>query len=564
MSVFTFDTRAGNPVTTAELDRVCDRLGIAIPDAEKEDYRRLLAVFHESAEGLLALPPYTLPLDLERFPRTDVHAPAPADNPLGAWSQRCTIQDTRAAEGERPLSGKTVAFKANVAIAGVRTNQGSAIFADDVPAIDATAVTRVLLAGGTVSGLAVCENLCHSATSHSSSTGVVHNPHAHGYSSGGSSSGCAALVAGGAVDMALGADQGGSIRVPACWCGIVGLKPTFGLVPYTGLGSNEPTNDHAGPMTRTVLENARFLAAIAGNDDIDDRSFGSPLPDAVPDYVGLVLQQHAGQAGPSSASLAGVRIGVIAESRTRPGMDPRVLQVFDAAMERFRALGATVETVSIPTHCQGPAIWTAISKIGGAYTKLGPVTGRRGFALESHDAPFRPLTQATWDLLYPSTKNTLLNGVYGHEAFPQLAARATNLSLGLRRAYDAALSGEGADGKTEAYTVLATPTLPCIANPHAPVPFAAATPSYPEAHPAAPLDLLGAQVGLTSNTCPFDQSGHPALTLPCGRLPIVEGPLAHSGTTLPVGLQLIGRWFGETDVYRVAYAWEQANDWEKM
>lgn len=150
-----------------------------------------------------------------------------------------------------------------------------------------------------------------------------------------------------------------------------------------------------------------------------------------------------------------------------------------------------------------------------------------------------------------STKNILLNGIYAQKTFPSLLGRATNLSLQLRREYDAALAR---------YTLLATPTLPYVANTHAAVPFAN---SSLEA-PATPLDLIGKQLGLTSNTAPFDQSGHPALTMPCGRLPIIEGPLAGSGTKLPVGMQLIGRWFGEEAIYRAAYAWELANTWEEL
>lgn len=108
--------------------------------------------------------------------------------------------------------------------------------------------------------------------------------------------------------------------------------------------------------------------------------------------------------------------------------------------------------------------------------------------------------------------------------------------------------------------MLLAPNLPYIANSHAPVPFAASTPESP----AAPLDLIGKQVGLTSNTAPFNQSGHPVLAMPCGMLEIQEGPLAGSGTKLPVSLQVIGKWFREEDVYRVAYAWEQAHNWKDL
>lgn len=268
--------------------------------------------------------------------------------------------------------------------------------ADNKPQkFDATVVTRMLEAGCTISGRAVCENMCHSATSHSAGSGVVHNPYAKGYSSGGSSSGCGALVGAGAVDMAIGADQGGSIRVPAGWCGIYGLKPTFGLIPYTGCASNEATNDHLGPMTRTLLDNALLLQAIAGTDGLDDRSFGAPLPSAVSHYYSKLL------ANPNPQDLTGMKIGIIAESINIPGMDPRVLEIFQGAVQKFRELGATLEEVSIPMHRHGAAIWTGISKAGGAVTKLGMASGRRGLVLNDLNAQLVPLRQEAWDKAYP-------------------------------------------------------------------------------------------------------------------------------------------------------------------
>ena len=195
--------------------------------------------------------------------------------------------------------------------------------------------------------------------------------------------------------MAIGADQGGSIRVPAGWCGIYGLKPTHGLVPYTGCASNEPTNDHVGPMTKTLLDNALMLQAIAGNDGIDDRAFGAPWPENVPAYHANLL------AISNPKDLTGVKIGAIKESLDMPGMDPRVLKTFLASVEKFKALGATVEEVSIPIHKQGAAIWTAISKIGGAAGKMGRAFGRRGHALNDLTEQLVPMTQEVWDEAYP-------------------------------------------------------------------------------------------------------------------------------------------------------------------
>ena len=121
-------------------------------------------------------------------------------------------------------------------------------------------------AGAMITGKAACESACLEGASDTSCTGKVHNPYADNYSCGGSSSGSARLVASGSVDMAIGCDQGGSIRIPASTCGIVGLKPTWGLVPYTGIISLEATIDHAGPMARSVPDVAKLLQAIAGSD----------------------------------------------------------------------------------------------------------------------------------------------------------------------------------------------------------------------------------------------------------------------------------------------------------
>lgn len=180
-------------------------------------------------------------MDLERFPRENVEFPKPEQNPLGAWAWQCDIKDKHRKGTSGLLEGKTIVIKDNIAVKDVPMLMGTDFIKGYVPNIDATVVTRLLEAGATIKGKSVCEHLCHSATSSSAATGHVHNPLARGYSSGGSSSGSGALVANGDVDMALGADQGGSVRVPAGWCGIYGLKPTFGLIPYTGCGSNEPS-----------------------------------------------------------------------------------------------------------------------------------------------------------------------------------------------------------------------------------------------------------------------------------------------------------------------------------
>lgn len=407
---------------------------------------------------------------------------------------------------------------------------------DYIPDTDATLVTRILEAGGHITGKAVCENMCHSATSHSSSTGVVENPFCKGYSAGGSSSGSAVLVALGEVWGSVGADQGGSIRVPVANCGIVGMKPTFGLVPYTGCASNEPTNDHAGPMTRTVYDNALLLEGIAGADNIDDRGFAAPKPENVPKYSRAVAEL------PSENPLTGKKIGIITESLSTPATDSRVVETFHTAAAQFEVLGAVVAEVSIPIHSKGAAIWTGVSKTGGFLNKTSGAFGRRGYQMVGLNQMLYPIQQENWDHAYSATKNIYLNGLHAVQTFPALLAKATNLSRKLRNSYDAAL---------EEFDVLITPTLPYVATSHA-------------APNATPIQQISKQIGLTSNTAPFNQTGHPVLAIPIGMLEVLEGPGVLDKVKLPVSMQVIGKWWDETTVYQCAGAWENANDWRNM
>ncbi|KAL5120244.1 hypothetical protein ACEQ8H_001802 [Pleosporales sp. CAS-2024a] len=533
MSVFSLDTSQGNPVTQQTVDKLCSQLGVTINESEKEDYRRLLAVFHDASEQLMAMDDYVPKVDEQRFPRKNIHFPDKSDNTYGAWAWKCDIMDQQAKGGK--LLGKTFALKDNIAVKDVPMLLGTNFIKGFVPDCDASVVTRILEAGGHIKGKAVCENMCHSATSHSSGTGIVESPFAKGYSAGGSSSGSGVIVALSEVDGAVGADQGGSIRVPAANCGIVGLKPTFGLVPYTAAGSNEPTNDHLGPMTRTVLDNALFLEVIAGNDNIDDRSFAAPHPSNIPTYSAIASL-------PEDQPLKGKRFAVITESLSMPALDPRVVKTFRAAVSRYTELGATIEEVSIPIHSKGAAIWTGVSKVGGFLAKTCSAFGRRGHQMVRLNSLMHPMGQQNWEQAYASTKNIYLNGVYAVDKFPHLLAKATNLSRQLRDAYDAAL---------QTYDVLLTPTVPYVATSHA-------------APDATPLEQITKQIGLTANTAPFNQSGHPVLALPIGMLEVLEGAGVEERVKLPVSMQVIGKWWDEMTVYEASYAWERANDWRSM
>ena len=226
-----------------------------------------------------------------------------------------------------------MALKDNICLAGVPMMVGAAFLDGSVPDIDATIVTRILDEGGEIAGKAVCEYYCVSGGSHTSSTGPVQNPRKPGFTTGGSSSGSAALVATGEVPMAIGGDQAGSIRIPASYCGIVGMKPTFGLVPYTGIGPLEITLDTAGPMTANVADNALLLEVLAGPDGLDSRQHQARV-----DKYTEALRQ----------GVKGLRIGVLKEGFGHPNAEPDVdakvraaaaaLQV--ARRQRRRRIGA--------------------------------------------------------------------------------------------------------------------------------------------------------------------------------------------------------------------------------
>ncbi|MBA2693786.1 MAG: amidase [Rubrobacter sp.] len=330
------------PPSTAKVREMAEAFGLELGEGEAEDLAGLMAATVGSYDRLEELSEPALPA---KYPRSGGYRPEPEENPLNAWYRRCEI---KGAKNGGPLSGKRLAIKDNVAVAGVPMMNGTSTLEGYTPEFDATIVRRILDAGGEVVGKAVCESLCFSGGSHTSDTGPVLNPHDHSRSAGGSSSGSAALVAAGEVDMAIGGDQGGSIRMPAGWCGIYGLKGTHGLVPYTGVFPIEITLDHTGPMAATVEDVALLLSAIAGEDNgLDPRQNGVE----VGDYLGGL-----------EGGVEGMRIGVVSEGFAWPGLtEDDVDDAVRSAAEEFGKLGAEVSEVSIPLHRDGVHIWNGIA-----------------------------------------------------------------------------------------------------------------------------------------------------------------------------------------------------------
>ena len=501
------------PVTPPDNDdiaAIARRHGLGLAPGDLGAYRDLAAgalASYDVVEGLYAA---RRPLP----PRREWRRPEPGANGLGAWY---VTTDIRGADGG-PLAGRRVAVKDNIAVAGVPMANGSATMEGYVPARDATVVTRLLAAGAVIAGKAVCEELCFDGGSHTSHTGPVLNPWDRTRSTGGSSSGSAALVAAGEVDLALGGDQAGSVRIPASFCGVVGHKPTHGLVPYTGAFPIERTIDHLGPITRTVRDAALMLGAVAGPDGLDPRQLaGTPSP-------------AGGYTAALDDGVAGLRVGVLAEGFAIPGATaPGIDDTVRAAIGKLAAAGASVSDVSVPWHRDAAHVWAVIGTDGA----FGQMLEGNGYGMNAPGLYDPELVE--WFArgrrehaaeMSVTLKLATLVGRYSLDLHGnRYYAMARNLALQAAAAYDAAL---------EQVDVLVMPTLPVTA-------FDIPTGSASEAEVAA------ISSGLMLNTCPFDVTGHPATTVPAG---LLDG--------LPVGLMIVGRRFADATCLRVAQAYEAA------
>jgi amidase len=447
-----------------------------------------------------------------RYPRSAGHSPSPDDNPFNAWSWQTEIRGADTGQ----LAGRTIAVKDNIAVAGVPMTNGSSTLAGYVPEFDATVVERVLDAGATILGKSTCEYFCYSASSHTNALGRTHNPWRHGYSTGGSSSGSAALVAGGIVDLAIGGDQGGSVRVPSSFCGLYGMKPTYGLVPYTGAMVVETMLDHLGPMTSSVEDNAVLLEVMAGPDGLDPRQ----RPMRTGGYVDAL-----------GSSAAGLRVGILIEGFGHAHSDPDVDEMVTRAARELAALGAEVSELSIPEHLIGMSAWLPIAVegvISALIDQTACTTGAPGLQptslVDRHRATIRNGNEFPDILKMAALMARYLIDDYGMHYY----ARAQNVVRRLRAAYDRALRG---------VDLVVLPTSPRKAHP---------LPS-PDANREEQLAPGFAPI---TNSAPFNATGHPAMTVPVG---LSDG--------LPVGMMIVGAHAAEVEIYRLAHAFEQRGDW---
>jgi amidase len=495
--------------TLEQLREAAAELGMSFDEADLAAHREAMLPAFAAYNGLERMPDEVPPV---AYPRLPGRRPPSEDNRYGAWYVKTEIEGAAAG----PLKGKRVALKDNICLAGVPMMNGASTLAGYVPDVDATVATRILDAGGTIVGKTVCEYFCMSGGSHTSATGPVHNPRRPGYSAGGSSSGSAAVVAAGEVPMALGGDQGGSIRIPAAFCGIYGLKPTHGLVPYTGIMPIETTLDHTGPMTANVEDNALLLEVLAGPDGLDPRQYG-------------------GAAKPYREALGrgatGLRIAIVEEGFGHPQSLEEVDAIVREAAARLRGLGATVDTLSIPMHRQGGAIWLPIAAEGAMIQMMqgnGFGFNWQGLYLTSL-MDFHSAWRDRADELSDSLKQVMLLGHWmatRHRG--RYYAKAQNLVRRLRRAYDEVLRH---------YDLLLMPTLPIVATPLPPA-------------DASVAEVWTRAIEMIANTAQFDVTHHPAMSLPCG---MVDG--------LPVGMMLVAKLYDEEAIYRTAAAFERGVDW---
>lgn len=496
--------------TFAQLQAIVGSLGMDLPPEKIEQFRGLMDSAVAAYRVVDALPDEKPRVT---YPRTPGYQPPPEENEFNAWYVKTEIKGAAAG----PLAGKTVVLKDNVCLAGVPMMNGAATLEGFVPDMDATIVTRMLDAGVTILGKAHCEAFCLSGGSHTGALGPVHNPWRKGYSAGGSSSGSAVLVAAGEVDMAIGGDQGGSIRIPAAFCGIYGLKGTWGLVPYTGVMPIESTIDHTGPMTATVTDAALLLEVLAGPDGLDPRQAGCTT---------ARYTEALGQ------GVDGLRIGIVTEgfgwSDSEEGVDASVR----TAAERFRRLGAVVEEVSISMHRIGKDIWSPIGNEGlMAQMMRGNGMGfnwKGQYTLGLLDA------HAAWRERANDLSDTLKTSMFIGEYFTRhyrgrYYAKAQNIARRLRAAYDVALAR---------YDLLLMPTLPMVAT------------EIPPADADLPLYVQRA-FEMIVNTAPFDVTGHPSMSLPCGL-----------SAGLPVGLMLTAKHWDERTILAAARAFEASGDWK--
>ena len=490
--------------TLEQMRAVADDLGIDLSDDELTGYLERMEGFSRAYALVDEAPDPTPPPRRRSWRR-----PGADLNRYNSWFVKTSIRE----EYRGRLAGRTLAVKDSISVAGLPTMNGASFLEGYVPDVDATVVTRALHAGAEIVGKTNCEYLSLSGGSHTGANGPVINPHKAGYSAGGSSSGSAVAVATGDADMALGCDQAGSIRVPAAWCGIVGLKPSHGLVPYTGILGVDPAVDHCGPMTRDVHDNALLLEVLAGRDGIDPRQPSSWQP----------VKYTAARRGGAK----GLRVAMVKEGFGQRNSEAEVDERVRAAADALATAGLHVEEISVPVHKRAWLLAQPIyvESLAHSMGECGIMNDPEGLGSSSPAEPFAAWRDR-WREIPENLMTLILFGAFARSRHPgRYYVKAQHLRRTIRRAYDEVFAE---------YDLLLMPTTPMATTP-LPAADASATERARRASEMLP------------NTGPFNVTGHPAITLPCG--------FTEDGR--PVGMMLVGRLSDEITIYRAAYAFER-------
>ncbi len=404
------------------------------------------------------------------------------------------------------LSLAPVAIKDNICIQGEETTCASKILRGNIPPYNATVIEKLKAAGAEIFGQCNMDEFAFGSSCETSSYGVVRNPWDLERVPGGSSGGSAAAVAAGLVPAALGSDTGGSIRQPAAFCGVVGLKPTYGRVSRYGLIAFGSSFDQIGPITKTVEDTALLMNVLAGHDERDSTS----AREDVPDYTRSLRHD-----------VKGLRIG-LPEEYFGEGLDPEVGKSVRAAADTLKKLGAEIKTVKLPHTPHAVAVYYIVA-VAEASSNLGRFDGVR-FGTRVHA-----------DALKDMYQNTREEG-FGAEAKRRILLGTFVLSAGYYDAYYRqgqkvrTLIREDFSKAWESVDVLLSPTAP--------------TPPFKIGEKLSdPLAMYLSDI----MTIPANLAGIPALSLPCG----------FTTAGLPIGLQLMGRPFDEETLIRAAYTLEQ-------
>jgi aspartyl-tRNA(Asn)/glutamyl-tRNA(Gln) amidotransferase subunit A len=409
------------------------------------------------------------------------------------------------------LAGIPIGIKDNLCTKGIRTTCGSHILKNFLPPYESTVTQRLGALGAVMVGKTNLDEFAMGSSTENSAYQVTANPWDITRVPGGSSGGSAAAVAADECVVALGSDTGGSIRQPASFCGVVGMKPTYGLVSRFGLVAYASSLDQIGPFGRTVEDAAILLGAIAGHDSKDSTSLKVPIPD----YTQFLIPD-----------LKGKRIGVITETFGE-GLESVVAESVHQAIAQLKALGAEIQEISCPRFRYGLPTYYVIAP-SEASANLARYDGvKYGFRAEEAESLLSMYTQTRAQGFGAEVKRRIMIGTYALSAgyYDAYYLKAQKVRTLIKQDFEKAF---------ESVDVLVCPTAPSTA-------FKAGEKT------ADPLSMYLSDL----MTIPVNLAGLPGLSLPCG----------FDAQGLPIGLQIIGNVLREDQIIQTAYAYEQATQW---